>query len=464
MRCSLSVGVDAAGGVEMLEGLRVALLDVRDARGNVLVLGGSIAHPDVERRSPPALARQCPIDVIGEKVAEASFFDVGRQPVDRATVRDRPVDDRGRADVPGGPRILDERIAVGAPAEWVIVPVGLRVDEQARVFEVVLDFLVAVPDPPALIALEALDERTVRLDRAHQIERRRTVARRESPLLLDEQAMVVFAERRRDMDDPRARVERDEVADDDPPIGRLRVRTGVGTKACLRGSEEIERRRVLPALEILPSQLALDLERADLLLEGFAQALGDDEALAALGANDDVLERTMHGRVHIGRERPRGRRPDEERQIDLPDDGERDIDAGIVDGLVTKPHLAGAERGAALRPPPNDLVPLVEEALLVELTERPPGALHVGPVVGHVRVAEVAPERDALGQLLPFARIPKDRFEALLHERFDAVRLDRRLAVDAELLLDLDLDGEAVRIPAGFARDAPTAHRLIPGE
>src|SRR5262249_37061744 len=46
----------------------------------------------------------------------------------------------------------------------------------------------------------------------------------------------------------------------------------------------------------------------------------------------------------------------------------------------------------------------------------------------------------------------------------DAERFDLLLATDAELLLDLDLDGQAVRVPARFARHAKSLHRAIAAE
>ena len=134
--------------------------------GRLLVLRVAVADPDVERRAPPALARQRPVDVVREEVAEAPVLDVLGQPLHRAVVRDRPVDVRGGADVPGGTRVLDERVGVGAPAEGVVVAVLLGVDEQAALLEIVADLLVAVLDPAAGVALEAIDERAVGLDRA----------------------------------------------------------------------------------------------------------------------------------------------------------------------------------------------------------------------------------------------------------------------------------------------------------
>ncbi len=53
---------------------------------------------------------------------------------------------------------------------------------------------------------------------------------------------------------------------------------------------------------------------------------------------------------------------------------------------------------------------------------------------------------------------------AQLVELGDAVGLDLLLAVDAEAALDLELDGQAVRVPAGLARHAVAAHRLVARE
>ena len=42
--------------------------------------------------------------------------------------------------------------------------------------------------------------------------------------------------------------------------------------------------------------------------------------------------------------------------------------------------------------------------------------------------------------------------------------IDVLLAGDAELLLDLDLDGQAVRVPASLARDVESFHRAMAAE
>ena len=262
-----------------------------------------------------------------------------------------------------------------------------------------------------------------------------------------------------------ARVERHEVGGDDAPddvamVARLLRRTG-RTEARTRAPRD--RCRL---------HLALDRELAQLLGEALDEAPGHDEAAAVARLHERVVERRVNGRVHVRRQGPRGRRPDEQRHVAgraedvvrLADDRKRDVDARVVDGPVPLPHLAGAERRSALRPPPDDLVPLIEEALLRELSERPPDALDVRAVVGDVRVAEVGPEGDPLGQRLPLTGVSEDRLDALLDEGLDAVLLDGRLAVEAQLLLDLDLDRQPVRVPPRLARHAPAAHRLVSRE
>jgi hypothetical protein len=75
-------------------------------------------------------------------------------------------------------------------------------------------------------------------------------------------------------------------------------------------------------------------------------------------------------------------------------------------------------------------------------------------------VLGVDPERDPLGQRRPVLEELEDRLAALGVELGDAVALDVVLGVEAELLLDRDLDGQAVAVPAALALDVVAAHRL----
>ena len=199
--------------MEVIEGVRFFSRDLlyRGRRMKVSAVG---AAPQIERRPPPTLARKRPVDVIGQKVAEASFFDVIGEPLDGPVVGDGLVLECGGADVPGRAGVLDERIAVGPPAEGVVVPVLLGVDEEALVLEVVLDLLVAVFDPTPGVAIEAVDEGAIGLYRTKE----------RQPCVVPQQAamgfVVVFAKSRREVDDSSAGIERHEVGGDHSPDGR----------------------------------------------------------------------------------------------------------------------------------------------------------------------------------------------------------------------------------------------------
>ena len=103
---------------------------------------------------------------------------------------------------------------------------------------------------------------------------------------------------------------------------------------------------------------------------------------------------------------------------------------------------------------------LVEQALVGDLPQRPPDRLDVGRVERAVGVVEVEPEADPLRQRVPVLEELEDRLAALRVELGDAVGLDLGLRLDPELLLDGDLDRQAVAVPAALALDVEAAHRL----
>src|SRR5690606_21753021 len=140
---------------------------------------------------------------------------------------------------------------------------------------------------------------------------------------------------------------------------------------------------------------------------------------------------------------------------------QRDVDGGVFDFFVALANFAGGERGAALGPPPNDLVPPVEQVFLDQFRQGPPDALDVGAVVGDVGVFEIGPKADLFGHALPLFGVAEDGLNAAHDERLDAVGFDGFLAVDAEFLLDLDFDRQTVGIPAGLARHVAPAHGLV---
>ena len=73
----------------------------------------------------------------------------------------------------------------------------------------------------------------------------------------------------------------------------------------------------------------------------------------------------------------------------------------------------------------------------------------------------IRPEADNIGELLPHPLVLPDGLTAFLDEWLDAVLLDLLLAVDANRLLDLQLDGQPMCVPARLAEHLAPLHRLI---
>ena len=143
---------------------------------------------------------------------------------------------------------------------------------------------------------------------------------------------------------------------------------------------------------------------------------------------------------------------------------EAHVDGVLGDVLVALRHLVAADGRAAARAVGHDLVALVEQVLVPDLPQQPPHRLDVVVGVGVVRVVQVDPEADALGEPLPLREVRGDALPAELVELGDAVGLDLLLAVDAQAALDLELHRQAVRVPAGLARHAVAAHGLVARE
>ena len=121
----------------------------------------------------------------------------------------------------------------------------------------------------------------------------------------------------------------------------------------------------------------------------------------------------------------------------------------------------GAEARDAPGAVGRHLVAFVDEALIPQPLEHPPRGLYVRVVVGDVSVLHVQPHASALGHGLPLADVAEDALAAAAVELLDPERLNLLLAGDAELLLDLQFHGQAVRVPSAPAQGPEAAHGLV---
>ena len=175
----------------------------------------------------------------------------------------------------------------------------------------------------------------------------------------------------------------------------------------------------------------------------------------------------MGGDRGVGDQRPRCRRPHQQGRLAGQRAGgqrEPDVDAGVGDVLVALGELMVGQRGAAAGAVRGDPVVLDQQALGVDLLQRPPDALDEGRVHRPVRLVEVHPVAHPLGELGEGVDVAGDGLAAAGVERLHAVGLDVGLAVEAEFLLDRQFDRQAVAVPAGLAGDVVALHRLEAGE
>ncbi len=240
--------------------------------------------------------------------------------------------------------------------------------------------------------------------------------------------------------------------------------------AVLLGAEVVKRGLVAHAVHRRAREAIEDLHGGRVAEHLLDERLGEHHRgveLAGLGT--DVDELGVDRDRGVGDERPRRRRPDQQLVAGLQRaavlrDAEAHVDGGILDVLIAERDLVARQRGAAARAVRDDAVSLVEQALAGDLLQRPPDRLDVGRVQRAVGVVEVQPEADPLGQRVPVLEEGEHRLAALGVELRDPVLLDLGLGLDPELLLDGDLDGQAMRVPAAAALDVVAAHRAEAGE
>ena len=124
----------------------------------------------------------------------------------------------------------------------------------------------------------------------------------------------------------------------------------------------------------------------------------------------------------------------------------------------------GAQTGSRSGRIGLDCIALVEEALFIELREKPPYGFDITVVVGDVSVGHVDPITHLSGEFLPLA--------CIFHHLGTAggvVVVDRNLLADVllrdtEILLDAQLHGQSVGVPAGLAFHLEALHGLIAAE
>ena len=361
-------------------------------------------------------------------------------PCDLLVVGYHAVLDGRDLDIPAVHGPVDERSS-GSPAERIAVQVVLALDELALFLQALDDELVGVLDEQSFVILHLGGELAFVVDRADNGDSRAL-----------EDIVVILAEAGSRMDDAAAVLRRDIVAQD-------RDEGALVIEVC----KVIEQRLVAHSCKFRALVLLENLVGSLVLVVGRQPALSEDVLVSALLVQDlDVVDFGTQSKSQIRRKSPRSCSPGKEIGVFRAADSETDSDGGICYVFVTaEVDFHVRKRTAETRAVRQDVVSLVDEALVVERLEDPPDAFHEVLVHGLVAVAEIYPASHPADRVLPVACKPEDYGAAFLVVSCNAVLLDLLRAGDAELLLHLVLDGKTVAVPAPVPEDPAALHRLV---
>ena len=262
---------------------------------------------------------------------------------------------------------------------------------------------------------------------------------------------VVFTERGRDVNHAGTVGQRDiGVADD------------IVCLFALRGDDvarKVEERLIFLALEVGAAEMLQHFVIAcaeHRVGEGGGEVIG----IAVVGLDLDIVVVGVDAERDVGGQRPGRSRPCEDIGV-LANHLEAGDCRALLDILIALRNLVRGQRRTAARAVGYDLEALVEQAAVVNLLERPPLGLDEGVFIGDIGVLHVRPKADGLREILPHALVLPDALLAVLDERLKPIGLNLILAVDAEHLLDLELDRQTVRVPARLAGDIVALHGLV---
>ena len=242
------------------------------------------------------------------------------------------------------------------------------------------------------------------------------------------EVVVVRAVTRRDVDEAGAGVGGDEVGGEEPARARAE-----GVFVGERG-------------EFVGGDGALDLVAAPpgaFLRDGFEERVADEIDIS-VGVDARVEERRVEGDGEVRGERPGRGGPDEEEGVRLARELELHIDR-LAD-VVGVFHLGLGERGAARDAPIHRLLATIDEALRDKVGEEAQLIGLVFLVEREVGVLPVAEDAEAF----ELGALEVDVFAGVgIAGGADGSGVARGVAGLAHVLRDLELDGQAVAVPAG---------------
>ncbi len=422
-------------------------------------LAAALAVEGDDRHAPHPLARQAPVGAVLDHAADAvaapvrhpgGVVDLGQRALAQLGVVDRDEPLRGGAE-------QDRPLAPPAVGVAVAQRLARLVEQVAGLVQVFDDVGVGVPRLAAGPARHLVGELAGVVERRVRLEP-----------VVHAGDVVLGAVAGRGVDQPGALLEGDVVGEPDPEV--------------VVGARRVDERMVVAGafqrLQFVPGDrdpgravgLGVLVQRADGAEERRRQLAGDDQMLGFLVrawmGQGDVLEARVQDDGQVGRQRPRRRRPDRQGQ---PGAGQPLVEGGRVEpGLQREAHidrwrrvvlvfdLGFGQRGLVARAPVDRLLAAEQIAATGKRRQCADDGRLVGRLQRQVRVLPAAEH----AQPAELAALDVDEAQRVLLARGADVGLGHAQLLVAQVAVDLELDRQAVGIPAGHVRRPMTHHRV----
>ena len=408
-----------------------------------------VAGPEWDGGAPVSVSRDVPVTSVGDPLAKSSLANMSRHPSSGIVVLDELLDGRLDTDEPGWDGLVDEGSA-GSPAEGVLMAQGSLHNEAATGLEVLLNSLIGLFDVDTLVFGYLLGVPAGFVDWVGWglVTGDDTVG--------NSNAMIVVTKGGGLVDDTGTGVRGD--------IGVSKNAEGTVLEALLEVGEDglvalADKVLALERLELL------ELGLLGVLVESGQQAFVNDKVHIALVVVDlDVVKVGVDAKSQIGGKGPRRGGPCEKGGLGVVDEREANGDGGVLNLAVVETGLKVGERGGAGGGIGHYSNTLVDKALLMKSLEDPPDRLHEAEIHGLVAGVKVDPSSHALYGVLPLFLIGHDDSPALCIVLVDAHGHHIFLALNAELLVDLVLNGQTVAVPTESTVDIVTGRVSVSGD
>ena len=405
------------------------------------------ALPDVKRCSPISVTGEAPILNVLKPVAKSSLTDILGNPVYSIVVLNKVFTNLGHLDKPSVASVVDKR-SITSPAMRIIVLKLGRGEELALFVEVCDNHRVSLLNEDACV-WSLGSHLTLAVN---ELNERKTVSSAD--------LVIVLTECGSDMNDTRTVGHGNVVVSGDVMslLALLRSRlSGAAPESLVASALKLDTLHFLK--DFVCGGALLALKRAE---NGVKKCLCHIIGIAVNSLNLAIGVRGVYAKGNVRGESPGSCCPSEEVCV-LVGALKANNSRTLLYSLIALRNLVAGKRSTTTGAVRNDFEALIEQSLVPNLLKRPPFRLDKVVGVGNVGVIHVSPEANCAGEVLPHFLVIPYGLLTMSNERLKSVCFYLVLAVNAELLLNLKLNGQTVSIPTSLTKNSSALHGLVSG-